>query len=379
MDFDKDLQSIQEVRWLVAKAVVAQKELAKMSQQQVDGIAKAIADACAAQSERLAKMAVEETGFGIWQDKVLKNLLGSAITWDSVKDMKTVGIIKDDRQNGLMEVGVPMGVVAALIPSTNPTSTTMYKSIISIKAGNAIVISPHPNAKNCIIETAKVICEAARKAGAPEGIVQCITLPTMEATDALLKNRNIGIILATGGEAMVRAAYSSGNPALGVGPGNGPAFIEKSANIPVAVKRIMDSKTFDNGTICASEQSIITERCIEQKVVDEVSRQGGYFMTPEESEKLSKFILRANGTMNPMSGSHSFLKPISSNFSATNGIKMSWIMTRSTFTIAISPGFTDFPVLCSTIFSITVFPIVFSPFNRDHSACAWLLQGRLRG
>ena len=139
MDFDKDLQSIQEVRWLVAKAVVAQKELAKMSQQQVDGIAKAIADACAAQSERLAKMAVEETGFGIWQDKVLKNLLGSAITWDSVKDMKTVGIIKDDRQNGLMEVGVPMGVVAALIPSTNPTSTTMYKSIISIKAGNAIV------------------------------------------------------------------------------------------------------------------------------------------------------------------------------------------------------------------------------------------------
>lgn len=217
MDFDKDLQSIQEVRWLVAKAVVAQKELAKMSQQQVDGIAKAIADACAAQSERLAKMAVEETGFGIWQDKVLKNLLGSAITWDSVKDMKTVGIIKDDRQNGLMEVGVPMGVVAALIPSTNPTSTTMYKSIISIKAGNAIVISPHPNAKNCIIETAKVICEAARKAGAPEGIVQCITLPTMEATDALLKNRNIGIILATGGEAMVRAAYSSGNPALGVG------------------------------------------------------------------------------------------------------------------------------------------------------------------
>lgn len=203
MDFDKDLQSIQEVRWLVAKAVVAQKELAKMSQQQVDGIAKAIADACAAQSERLAKMAVEETGFGIWQDKVLKNLLGSAITWDSVKDMKTVGIIKDDRQNGLMEVGVPMGVVAALIPSTNPTSTTMYKSIISIKAGNAIVISPHPNAKNCIIETAKVICEAARKAGAPEGIVQCITLPTMEATDALLKNRNIGIILATGGEPMV--------------------------------------------------------------------------------------------------------------------------------------------------------------------------------
>lgn len=299
MEFDKDLQSIQQVRWLVAKAVVAQKELAKMSQAQVDAIVKAIADACAGQAERLAKMAVEETGFGIWQDKVLKNLLGSTMTWESVRDMKTVGIIREDRQKKLIEVGVPMGVVAALIPSTNPTSTTMYKSIISIKAGNAIVISPHPNAKNCIIETAKIISEAARKAGAPDGIVQCITLPTMEATDALLKNRSIGIILATGGEAMVRAAYSSGNPALGVGPGNGPAYIEKSADIPKAVKRIMDSKTFDNGTICASEQSIITERCIEQQVIDEVTRQGGYFMTPDESDKLAHFILRANGTMNP--------------------------------------------------------------------------------
>lgn len=299
MEFDRDLQSIQEVRWLVAKAVVAQKELAKMSQEKVDAIAKAIAEACAGQAERLAKMAVEETGFGVWQDKVLKNLLGSTMTWESVKDMKTVGIIREDRQRKLIEVGVPMGVVAALIPSTNPTSTTMYKSIISIKAGNAIVISPHPNAKNCIIETAKIISEAARKAGAPEGIVQCITLPTMEATDALLKNRNIGMILATGGKAMVRAAYSSGNPALGVGPGNGPAYIEKSADIPLAVKRIMDSKTFDNGTICASEQSIITERCIEQQVMDEVTRQGGYFMTPDESDKLAHFILRANGTMNP--------------------------------------------------------------------------------
>ena len=299
MEFDKDLRSIQEVRWLVARAVVAQKELARMSQQQVDAIAEAIASACASQAERLAKMAVEETGFGVWQDKVLKNLLGSVITWESVRDMKTVGIIREDKEKRIMEVGVPMGVVAALIPSTNPTSTTMYKSIISIKAGNAIVISPHPNAKNCIMETAKIISEAARKAGAPDGIVQCISLPTMEATDALLKNRNIGMILATGGEAMVRAAYSSGNPALGVGPGNGPAFIEKSADVKLAVKRIMDSKTFDNGTICASEQSIITERCIEQKVVDEVTRQGGYFMTPEESDKLSRFILRANGTMNP--------------------------------------------------------------------------------
>jgi len=299
MEFDKDLQSIQEVRNLVARAVVAQKALAKLNQQQIDKICLEIARACAANAEPLAKMAVEETGFGVWQDKILKNLLGSTMTWESMKDTKTVGIIREDKAKGLIEVGVPMGVVAALIPSTNPTSTTMYKSLISIKAGNAIVISPHPNAKNCIIETAKIIREAAKKAGAPDGIVQCITIPTMQATDTLLKHRDIGIILATGGEAMVRAAYSSGNPALGVGPGNGPAYIEKSADIKTAVRHIMDSKTFDNGTICASEQSIVTEYCIEKEVVDEVTRQGGYFLSEDESDKLSGFILRANGTMNP--------------------------------------------------------------------------------
>lgn len=299
MEFDKDLQSIQEVRNLIARSVVAQKELARMPAEKIDFICGEIAKACAANAESLAKMAAEETGFGVWQDKVLKNLLGSVITWESIKDLKTVGIIREDEEKGLMEIGVPMGVVAALIPSTNPTSTTMYKSIISIKAGNSIVISPHPNAKNCIMKTAQIISQAAKRAGAPDGIVQCISLPTMEATDALLKSRSIGIILATGGEAMVRAAYSSGNPALGVGPGNGPAYIEKTADIPKAVKRIMDSKTFDNGTICASEQSIITERCIENQVTEEIRRQGGYFMTPEESDRLAGFILRANGTMNP--------------------------------------------------------------------------------
>lgn len=244
-------------------------------------------------------MAVEETGFGVWEDKVLKNLLGSTITYESCKDMKTVGVIKEDEANGIMEVGVPMGIVAALIPSTNPTSTTMYKSIISIKAGNAIIISPHPNAKNCILETVGIIRNAVERAGAPADIVQSISLTTIDATNTLLKHRDIGVILATGGEAMVRAAYSSGNPAIGVGPGNGPAYIEKSADIPLAVKRIFDSKTFDNGTICASEQSIVTESCIKEKVVAEVKKQGGYFLNQEESKKLSGFILRANGTMNP--------------------------------------------------------------------------------
>lgn len=299
MDFDKDLYSIQEVRNLIAAAKKAQEEYSSFTQEQVDAVCRSVAEACAGESERLAKMAAEETGFGVWQDKVLKNQLGSTIVWDYIKNMKTVGVICEDKANGITEIGVPMGIVAALIPSTNPTSTVMYKSLISLKSGNAIVISPHPNAKNCIIETYKIVARAAKAAGAPDGIVQCITTPTIQATDALIKSRDIGIILATGGEAMVRAAYSSGNPALGVGPGNGPSFIEKSADIKKAVRRIFDSKTFDNGTICASEQSIVTERCIKDEVIAEVKKQGGYFMNPEESEKVSRFIMRANGTMNP--------------------------------------------------------------------------------
>ena len=299
MEFDKDLRSIQEVRDLVGRAKKAQEIFASFDQSRVDAVVRAIAEACAKEAVPLAKKAVEETGFGVWQDKVLKNLLGSSITYDFIRDMKTIGILREDRANRVMEVAVPMGVVAALIPSTNPTSTVMYKTLISLKAGNAIVISPHPGALNCILDTFRIIERAAKAAGAPDGLIQCVSIPTKEGTDALLKDRRIGIILATGGEAMVRAAYSSGNPALGVGPGNGPSFIEKSADIPKAVKRIFDSKTFDNGTICASEQSIVTETCIRDKVVEEVKRQGGYFLSPEESDKVSRFIMRANGTMNP--------------------------------------------------------------------------------
>ncbi|MBO6058909.1 MAG: aldehyde dehydrogenase family protein, partial [Bacteroidaceae bacterium] len=259
MQMDRDLQSIQEVRDLVAKAKAAQAELVEFSQEKIDKICEAIAIEGAKNAERLAKMASEETGFGIWQDKILKNILGSTLTWESIKNLKTVGILKEDKEKRLMEVAVPMGVVAALIPSTNPTSTVMYKSMISIKAGNSIVISPHPNAKNSILETYKIVAQAAKSAGAPDGVVQCVTIPSPEGTSALLKHKDVGIILATGGEAMVRAAYSSGHPALGVGPGNGPSYIEKSADIKEAVRRIFESKTFDNGTICASEQSIVTE------------------------------------------------------------------------------------------------------------------------
>lgn len=296
---DKDLLAIQSARDTIANAKAASIILAEKSSEVLDRIVKAVVVACMENAERLAKLAHEETSFGNAADKKIKNLLGSVILYNHIKDMKVHGVMHEDSEKGIVEIGVPMGVVAALIPSTNPTSTVMYKAIISLKAGNAIVFSPHPNAKNCILETVKVIADAAERMGAPKGSVSTLTMLTPEATSTLLKSRDVGVILATGGEAMVRAAYSSGNPAIGVGPGNGPAFIERTADIRLAVKRIFDSKTFDNGTICASEQSIVTERIIKDQVIDEVKKQGGYFLSDVESDRLSRFILRSNGTMNP--------------------------------------------------------------------------------
>ncbi|OOO69185.1 acetaldehyde dehydrogenase (acetylating) [Clostridium tepidum] len=296
---DKDLVSIQEVRNLITRSKKAQKQLAKMSQEELDRITKAIADAGYENAAKLAKMAEQETGFGKWEDKVVKNTFASKAVYESIKDVKTVGIINDDKEKKVMEVGIPMGVIAGLIPSTNPTSTVIYKAMISIKSGNSIVFSPHPGAKKCILETVKIISEASEKAGCPKDAILSITVPTMQATDALMKHDDVSLILATGGSAMVKAAYSSGTPAIGVGPGNGPAFIEKSANVPLAVKRILDSKTFDNGTICASEQSIVVEKCMEETVVNELKKQGAYFLTKEQNAQLSKYIMRANGTMNP--------------------------------------------------------------------------------
>lgn len=294
---DRDLLSIQQVRDLLQKAKEAQEKYSRFTQEEVDKVVAAMSFEVRKHSERLAKLANEETGFGKWQDKIIKNKFAAEVVYDSIKDMKTIGILSE--KENLIEVAVPVGVVAGLIPSTNPTSTVIYKTLISLKAGNAIVISPHPNAKNCIIETVNILKKAAYEAGAPEGLIGVIELPTMEATAELMKHKNTALILATGGEAMVRAAYSSGTPAIGVGPGNGPAYIEKTADVRKAVKRIMDSKTFDNGVICASEQSIIVEPENKIAVMEEFKRQGGYFLTPEQSEKLGRFILRPNGTMNP--------------------------------------------------------------------------------
>lgn len=296
---DKDLISIQEVRTLVRRSKVAQEKLSKMSQEQIDKIVKALAGAAHANATKLAKMANEETGFGKWEDKVVKNTFASVGVYETLKDTKTVGIIGEDKEAKTIDIATPVGVVAGLIPSTNPTSTVIYKAMISLKSGNTIVFSPHPNAKKCILETVKIISEAVVNAGAPEDSILCITNPSIVGTNELMKHKDTNLILATGGEAMVRAAYSSGTPAIGVGPGNGPAFIDKSADVKLAVKRIIDSKTFDNGVICASEQSIVIEKAMEDVVVAELKNQGAYLLNEEEADKLAKFILRANGSMNP--------------------------------------------------------------------------------
>ena len=297
--YDKDLLSVQEVRELVEKAKTAQKELAAKSQEEVDEIVRSVAYAGVRNAKRLAKMAHEETGFGIEADKVIKNVFGSLGVYERIKDMKTVGEIERDEERKTRTIAIPVGIVAGLIPSTNPTSTAFFKAEIALKGGNAIIFSPHPNAKNCIVEAVKVIRTAIAEAGGNEDLVAVITTPTVQATDHLMKHPDVSMILATGGSAMVRSAYSSGTPAIGVGPGNGPAYIDKTADLKVAVKRILDSKTFDNGTICASEQSVMCDKDMEAAVRAEMEKQGAYFLTNEQIAKLGKFILRANGTMNP--------------------------------------------------------------------------------
>ena len=292
MNIDKDLQSIQEARTLAASAKEAQLEFKHYNQNQVDKIVKSMADAGYEESLRLAKLAHEETGFGKVQDKVIKNQFGTRDVYESIKDLKTVGVI-DVRKNGkVLKIAEPMGVVAALVPSTNPTSTAMFKALISIKCRNGIVASPHPKAVNCTSESLRVLSDAAEKAGAPKGLIQCMTIPTLEGTEALMKDKNIAVILATGSTPMVRAAYSAGKPAYGVGSGNVPAFIERTANYQKAVADIVYGTTFDNGTLCSSEQAMIVDRPLREKVIEEAKRIGCYFINKDEKTKLENTVAR---------------------------------------------------------------------------------------
>ncbi len=272
-----------------------QAEFAKFSQEQVDKIFLAAASAANKARIPLAKMAVEETGMGIVEDKVIKNNYASEYIYNAYKNTKTCGVIEEDKAFGIRKIAEPIGVVAAVIPTTNPTSTAIFKCLLALKTRNAIIISPHPRAKNCTIAAAKLVLEAAVSAGAPEGIIDWIDVPSLEMTNMVMKESDI--ILATGGPGMVKAAYSSGKPAVGVGAGNTPAIIDESADILLAVNSIIHSKTFDNGMICASEQSVIVHESIYAAVKKEFSTRGCYFLNADETEKVRKTII-INGALN---------------------------------------------------------------------------------
>ena len=299
MPLDKDLQSVQEVRELLTKAKEAQLAFHAYSQEQVDTIVRAMVDAGFTEAARLGQMAHEETGFGKPEDKKIKNEFATKRVCESIRDLKTVGVIREDKEKNIIEIGEPMGVVAALIPSTNPTSTVMFKAIISVKGRNGFVASPHPRAAKCTLEAARVVAEAAERAGAPQGLIACMSLPSIEGTNELMRHKLTAIILATGSNPMVRAAYSSGKPALGVGSGNVPAFIERTANIKKAVADIVSGKMFDWGVLCSTESGVIVDSPVKNQVLDEFKKLKAYFVNPEEKEKLSKTMFDPSGAINP--------------------------------------------------------------------------------
>jgi acetaldehyde dehydrogenase (acetylating) len=288
---DRDLISIQDARESVERAAQAQKKFASFSQAQVDAVVDACAEAAAGAAESLARLAVEETGYGNVPDKILKNRHAAVDVHRAIRGMKTVGIIREDSERKILEVAEPVGVIAAVIPSTNPTSTAIYKTLIALKSRNAIVLSPHPTAARCICETAAVLERAAQKAGAPEGIIVCLQNPTLQGTQELMRQRSVGVILATGGTGLVRAAYSSGKPAYGVGPGNVPAFIERTADVPKAIADIFAGKTFDYGTICSSEQAIVVEDAVKDLAIAECIRQGAHWLSADEIRRLGAMVI----------------------------------------------------------------------------------------
>lgn len=282
-----------EIDQLIAAARQAQSRFAEMNQEQVDEIVKAMTLAGLDKHLELARMAVDETGMGIYEDKVTKNLFATEYVYHDIKAIKTVGIINESREEGYMEVAEPVGIIAGVTPTTNPTSTTMFKSLIAMKTRNPIIFAFHPRSQKSSAAAAQVMLEAALKAGAPEGCIGWIEHPSLEATSALMKHPDIALILATGGVGMVQAAYSSGKPALGVGPGNVPAYIERTANIHRAVNDIILSKTFDNGVICASEQAIITDRVIAAEVLAALKATGAYVLSPEEAKQVEAVAIDA--------------------------------------------------------------------------------------
>ncbi|MGY3748007.1 aldehyde dehydrogenase family protein [Vagococcus salmoninarum] len=288
----------QVVTELLEQAKLAQAELGTYSQDKIDRICKTVSHAAYDNRVKLAKLAQEETNYGRWQDKVIKNTFASKDLLAEISELPTVGQIAVDEEKKVAEIAVPVGVIAALVPVTNPTSTVIYKTLIALKSGNSIVFSPHPQGVNCVIATVKILRQAIASAGGPPNSISVLTKPTLASTSTLMNHDLTKLILATGSAGMVKAAYSSGNPAIGVGPGNSPAFIEKSANIALAVERIIASKTFDNSLLCSSEQSVIVEESSKVTVIKAFERQGGYFLSSNESQRLRNLLVNEEGHFN---------------------------------------------------------------------------------
>jgi acetaldehyde dehydrogenase (acetylating) len=299
MLLDQDLLSIQEVRTKVEKAYVAWQKYRPYSQEQVDAIVERMAAAARAHARRLADLAVEETGYGNAKDKYIKNLLAADYLPRRMRGMKTIGIIRELPDEKVVEIAVPVGVIAAILPTTNPTSTAIAKTLVALKAGNAIVISPHPRAFKCTCATAAVLAQAAVEAGAPEDLIQCVDRATMEGISALMHHERVSVILATGGHAMVKAAYSSGKPAFGVGPGNVPVLVDTSADLDDAIAKIVAGKSFDYGTVCSSEQAIVAEHSLRDRILALLQQQKAYLCTAAQADALGKLLITPGWTVNP--------------------------------------------------------------------------------
>ncbi len=292
---DKDLLSVQEARQAVERAFEAQRIWANASQQQVDRVCAAMAEVAFLGAERLGRLAAEETGFGVPEHKKLKNEFASRRIWESIRDIKTVGVINHDPEKLIYEIAWPMGVVAALIPSTNPTSTTINKILIAVKARNAIVNAPHPSAVKCSYETSKLMATAAEEAGAPSGLINCLTQISLPGTGELMSHKYTAVILATGGSDMVRAAHSQGKPAYGVGPGNVPVYVDRSADLEKAARYIVASKAFDHSVICATEQSVVADRPIADRLARLMKSEGAYFVDEAQAEALRRALFHPDG------------------------------------------------------------------------------------
>jgi acetaldehyde dehydrogenase (acetylating) len=288
---DRDLASIAEARALARRARAAQTLLAEFTQAQVDAVVDAMAAAVTPHAEALARLAVEETGFGVVADKIQKNLFASERVYAFIRPLPTVGVIGRDETRKVVEIAEPFGVVAAIVPSTNPTSTAIYKLLIAIKARCAVVLSPHPSAARCITRSAEIMYEAGRAAGLPDGAIGWMTTVTLEGTQELMKAREVSVILATGGMGLVRAAYSAGKPAYGVGPGNAPCYVESSADVAGAARDIVDGKSFDNGVLCSSPNSVVVDRAIDHELRRALASAGGHFLPPADGDALARLLV----------------------------------------------------------------------------------------